>query len=69
MSGYTDAAIVNHGILEPDTWFLQKPFSPDALLQKVREVLSADCARAADAAALNDVPPRDGAQGGAARGL
>ncbi len=39
MSGYTDNAIVKNGILEPDTVFLQKPFSPKLLLQKVREVL------------------------------
>jgi PAS domain S-box-containing protein len=39
MSGYTDDAIVRHGILEGGTPFLQKPFSPKALLAKVREVL------------------------------
>ena len=39
MSGYTDDAIVRHGILEGNTPFLQKPFPPDALLLKVREVL------------------------------
>jgi CheY-like chemotaxis protein len=40
MSGYTDAAIVEHGVLEPGTHFLQKPFTPDGLSRKVREVLS-----------------------------
>ncbi len=39
MSGYTDDAIVRHGILEGSTAFLQKPFAPDALVRKVREVL------------------------------
>jgi len=39
MSGYTDKAIVNHGELDPGTAFLQKPFIPDALARKVREVL------------------------------
>ena len=39
MSGYTDAAIVQHGVLEPGTHFLQKPFTPDGLGRKVREVL------------------------------
>jgi PAS domain S-box-containing protein len=39
MSGYTDDAIVRHGILERGTSFLQKPFQPRALLLKIREVL------------------------------
>jgi YesN/AraC family two-component response regulator len=38
-SGYTDDAIVHHGVLEPGTHFLQKPFSPKTLSHKVREVL------------------------------
>ncbi|HVO34409.1 MAG TPA: PAS domain-containing protein [Gemmatimonadales bacterium] len=39
MSGYTDAAIVEHGVLAPGLNYLQKPFTPDVLAQKVREVL------------------------------
>jgi two-component system cell cycle sensor histidine kinase/response regulator CckA len=39
MSGYTDNAIVHHGILNPGIEFLQKPFSPAGLAQKVREVV------------------------------
>jgi hypothetical protein len=40
MSGYTDDAIVRHGILEEDIYFLQKPFTRESLLSKVREALA-----------------------------
>jgi PAS domain S-box-containing protein len=39
MSGYTDDALGPHGVLRPGVNYLQKPFSPDLLAQKVREVL------------------------------
>ena len=39
MSGYTDAAISQQGILAPGTAFLSKPFTPDVLARKVREVI------------------------------
>jgi PAS domain S-box-containing protein len=40
MSGYTDDAIVHHGVLEEGAEFIQKPFSPEQLAGKIRAVLS-----------------------------
>ena len=39
MSGYTDSAIAHQGVLEDRADFIQKPFTPEALARKVREVL------------------------------
>jgi PAS domain S-box-containing protein len=38
-SGYTDNAIVSHGIIDMNSNFLQKPFTPDGLTAKVRAIL------------------------------
>jgi CheY-like chemotaxis protein len=40
MSGYTDDAIVRHGVLDGRASFLEKPFTPDAFTRKIREVLA-----------------------------
>ncbi|HLZ12373.1 MAG TPA: ATP-binding protein [Candidatus Acidoferrum sp.] len=39
MSGYTPQAILHHGELEANTFFIQKPFTPSSLAAKIREVL------------------------------
>jgi two-component system cell cycle sensor histidine kinase/response regulator CckA len=40
-SGYTDNALIHHGLFQQCVTLLQKPFSPDTLARKVREVLDA----------------------------
>ncbi len=40
ISGYTDDAIVNHGVLSPGTPFLHKPFTPDQLIRKIQTLLN-----------------------------
>ena len=48
MSGYTDDAIVSHGVLAEGTHFLAKPFTSTALTEKVREVLDIGVTQLAD---------------------
>jgi len=47
MSGYTDNAIVHHGVLDTGTHFLGKPFTAADVMHKVREVLDEDISRIA----------------------
>jgi CheY-like chemotaxis protein len=42
ISGYTEEAVAQHGVLSPDAAFMSKPFSPATLTSKVREILDAD---------------------------
>jgi two-component system, cell cycle sensor histidine kinase and response regulator CckA len=39
MSGYTDDAVIRHGLLTAEAAFLAKPFSPNALADKIRALL------------------------------
>lgn len=43
MSGYTDDAVVRHGIIESSDSFLQKPYTPTTLANKVRAVIDQLC--------------------------
>jgi signal transduction histidine kinase/ActR/RegA family two-component response regulator len=47
ISGYTDRALVHRGVRDRATEFLQKPFTPDVLARKVRELLDERAERAA----------------------
>ena len=45
MSGYTDDSVVQRGIIEQSVAFIQKPFTPTVLLQKIRALLGANTPR------------------------
>ena len=53
MSGYTDSFIAGHGVLEPETYLVHKPFTEEQLIRKAREVLDTRNRRAT---AGGDVP-------------
>jgi len=42
MSGYTDNVIVHHGVLDGGVQFIQKPFTAQSIISKVREVIDGD---------------------------
>jgi FixJ family two-component response regulator len=44
MSGYTESAVIHHGVTGASTTFIQKPFTPEALARQVRETLDAGTA-------------------------
>jgi FixJ family two-component response regulator len=48
MSGYTDNAILHHGVLEGGEDYVQKPFSMEVLARKVREALDKDSIKSYD---------------------
>jgi len=49
ISGYTDDMLAHHGVLESNVFLLQKPFAPDELAKKLREVLDAPAKKRAEA--------------------
>ena len=46
MSGYTDDTVVRNGIIDANVAFIQKPFSPELIRRKIREVLEEPLVRA-----------------------
>jgi len=42
MSGYAEDTVAQQGLLDRDAAYLQKPFTPDALASKIREVLDGE---------------------------
>ena len=58
MSGFTDDAVVRHGIVADDVCFIQKPFSPEALARKAREVLEGANGQSSQPKASFDVTNR-----------
>jgi two-component system, cell cycle sensor histidine kinase and response regulator CckA len=56
ISGYNDSFIAGHGILDPGSILLNKPFTEEALIHKVREVLDGDKRNQATADSLANSP-------------
>jgi FixJ family two-component response regulator len=42
MSGYTDDALGRHGMLDEEISLIEKPFTPEALARKLREVIEGE---------------------------
>ncbi len=49
MSGYTADVIAHRGVLDADLEYLPKPFTPDSLARKIREILPHKTDTSADA--------------------
>ena len=49
MSGYTEDKVIRENLLAPGAAFLEKPFTPEALTRKAREILEAPPHRGAAA--------------------
>ncbi len=64
MSGFTDDAVVRHGLLHGETAFIQKPFTPGALAKKVREVLDSSACQAPRVEGRREVEPSPSPSGG-----
>jgi len=45
MSGYTDDVIMQNDLLDPNTSFLEKPFTPEVLSNKIRNLLDTNKSR------------------------
>jgi two-component system, cell cycle sensor histidine kinase and response regulator CckA len=56
MSGHTDDAILRHGVLYSDVAFLEKPFTPETVTKKLREVLAAGGSRSRSSGDGLDAP-------------
>jgi len=59
MSGYTDSFIAGHGVLDPGTHLLHKPFIEEVLIRKVREVLDGGKSAAPAANSVNELVESD----------
>src|SRR6266851_2053167 len=59
MSGYTDSFIAGHGVLDPGTHLLHKPFTEEVLIRKVREVLDGGKKPAPASTAVTEPKPSE----------